>query len=196
MKEATTATKDLIINIITAAYLDNDTLNDTVIQDKRRAERIKELVTYSYHLCSTYGMVYLADDGQAAAMVLLPDTRRFKWRMLLWDLRLVYRVSGIRKALRALSRERALASVQKNRAIYHLYFIGTNPAQKGMGSGTALMKELITDCRNRQLPMYVEARVATTANWYQKFGFHVYHELTHAGRMWYCLRYDIDKGTT
>lgn len=191
MKEATALTKEKIIDIITAAYLDNETLNETVIQDKKRKERLRGLVTYSYFLCSAYGKVYLSEDGLSAAMILFPDTRKFSLRMLLRDLHLLFFVTGFRNALKALSREKALSKVQGNAFIYHLYFIGTSPEHKGKGSGSALIKELIADSEKLNRPAFVEARVPSTSQWYQKFGFTVYHELVHSDRLWYCLRREI-----
>lgn len=56
-----------------------------VKQDVHRIERIRGLLEYSFDVCNAFGEVWISEDEQACALILLPDKKRTRFRVPYYD---------------------------------------------------------------------------------------------------------------
>ncbi|HVI43267.1 MAG TPA: hypothetical protein VM802_00290 [Chitinophaga sp.] len=97
--------KSIVVDILAESYDDNETINETILPSKRK-ERLRGLMEYSIEAALTAGKVCLSDDRQAVALILFPDHSRPVLRSIYLDIQLLFRITGWRRALKALSREK------------------------------------------------------------------------------------------
>ncbi|PSL44634.1 acetyltransferase (GNAT) family protein [Chitinophaga niastensis] len=180
--------RSLVIEILTKAYDKNETINETIMQDKNRNARLHKLMKYSFFLCKQFGKVYLSDDKQAVALILFPEKKRTTLKTIGWDIQFLFTISGFSKSLKALSRENAVRKAHPTGPIYHLWYLATDPLHAGKGIGGALMKDLIGDAEAKNRILCVESRMEQNTSWYQKLGFSIYKELIHEDRKWSCMK--------
>jgi ribosomal protein S18 acetylase RimI-like enzyme len=166
-----------VIEILRSAFDDNKNVNYVVKQDEKRAERIKDLMTYSFNMCNTFGEVWIADDEQACALILFPDKKRTSFRTLLWDLKLALSVIGIDRVSAVLKREAMIKSNHPKEPIAYLWFIGVNPQSQSKGHGSAFLKEVIHTCERKKRPIYLETSMEKNLPFYKKFGFEIFQTL-------------------
>ncbi|HVI47124.1 MAG TPA: GNAT family N-acetyltransferase [Chitinophaga sp.] len=183
--------KQLATEILAAAYTTNDTINETIRRDHRHLQRLRSLMEYSFDVALDFGRICFSDDRQAVALIILPDKKKVTLRSICRDIKLVMKITGLKNALKALDREKAISKVQGENKIYHIWYLGTFPHATGTGIGTALMKDLIQDAQKEGRPIYVESRIPKNTVWYEKRGFSIYRYLEHAGRRWACLRIEV-----
>ncbi|MBB5440658.1 GNAT superfamily N-acetyltransferase [Pedobacter sp. AK017] len=170
MIELQNTDKERIIEILTFAFESNASVNYIVNQDEQRMERIRNLMRYSVRVCSVFGKVVLSDDRNAAALV-MHGPKGFSLRALLWELELIFRVSGLSNLKTVLRREALIKAQHPLKTFYYLWFIGVHPAHRGHGIGSDLLVELLADAERLGLPVYLETSAIRNVPWYEKFGF-------------------------
>lgn len=166
-----------ILDILTRSFDDNKSVNSVVKQDRKRVDRIKQLMNYSFNMCNAFGEVWLSDDQQACALVLFPDKRRTSFRTLLWDLKLALSVIGIKRVRAVLKREAMIKANHPQEPIAYLWFIGVNPLLQGKGIGSAFIQEVIRECERKNRPVYLETSMEKNLLFYNKFGFEIFQSL-------------------
>lgn len=169
--------KERAIEILSNAFDSNLSVNLIVKQDEKRIIRVKRLIDYAYRVCNAYGKVVFSDDGHACALVLLPHMKRVNFKSLYWDLKLLIEIIGISNVLRVLKRESLIKKQHPGSPFYYLWFIGVKPEFKGLGIGTALLRELIADADAMALPLYLETSEPRNILWYQKFEINIFYEV-------------------
>ncbi|WP_276501800.1 hypothetical protein [Terrimonas pollutisoli] len=97
--------KQHIVNILASSFDDNKGVNYIIPQDKRRKQRIRKLMEYSFDICHLYGKVFLADDQHGCALVLFPDKKRTSIKRMWLDLKLVFFSIGLFHLKKAIERE-------------------------------------------------------------------------------------------
>lgn len=177
MIKADKSQKSLIVNILASSFEDNQSVNYIVKQDSKRKERIRALMDYSFEICYMFGAVYLSEDKKACALVLYPDQKRFTFRSLLLDIKLLLNAIGLTRIGKAMSRESAIKSNYPKEPIYYLWFLGVVNSDQNKGIGTRLLNEIIQESQKQHKPIYLETSTMKNIPWYQKFGFTIYHEL-------------------
>lgn len=168
--------KERITEILTYAFEQNASVNYIVKQDELRLIRIKRLMEYAFKICCRYGKVVLSDDRNACALVQLKK-KKFSIHTLLWDIQLIFYVTGIANIPKVLKRESLISKQHPTDKFYYLWFIGVHPVNKGMGAGSLLLSELVADAHTKQIPIYLETSTIKNIAWYEKFGFQVFHKL-------------------
>jgi ribosomal protein S18 acetylase RimI-like enzyme len=174
----------LVVDILARAFDDNKSVNYTVRQDEKRALRIKRLMQYSFDVCYRWGEVYLSDNKNGCALVLLPDRRKTNLKSILLDLKLVISCVSIGNIKKMLERESEIKKLHPDN-MYHIWFIGVDPAQQNNGTGSALLGELIRDGLSTQRTICLETSTLKNIPWYQKFGFRIYNELDLGYRLYF-----------
>lgn len=187
MIQASHADKLLVTAILAKAYEKNDTINETMLPGNRAA-RLQLLMDYSFETALHSGAVYLSDDKKAVALILFPEKIKFSFKSILRDIHFLFFISGFKRAMSALSREKAVRNIHPAGRIYQVWYLATDPACASKGNGATLMQELIRDAQQQQRILCVESRIEKNTNWYQKCGLLPYHELLHQNRRWTCLR--------
>lgn len=169
--------KNRIADILTAAFLDNKSVNYLVPQDGLKLYRIHQLMFYAFEICIQFGKVYLSDDRNACALILYPELKRTTFRSVWLDLKLIFKAIGFNNALKAMKRENKIKALQPSERKAYLWFIGVDPKYQKLGQGKKLMEEIIIACKLEERPIYLETSNLTNLPWYKKFGFEIYDEL-------------------
>ncbi len=111
--------KHVAIEILARSFDDNKSVNYVVKQDKKRLERIRSLMEYSFEMCFLYGEVFLSDDKKGCALILYPHDKKSTIRTTYLDIKLVLGV-GISKVLKISDRESKIKSYHPNKPFIHL----------------------------------------------------------------------------
>lgn len=177
-----------IVELLTTAFDDNQSVNYIVPQDSRRAGRIGRLMDYACRICETYGEVILSADKNSCALVLLPHTKKFSLKSFYWDLKLIFTVTGIRNVVKVMAREKQISKRHPSAAFYYLWFIAVDPAKAGKGLGSELLNQLIAQSQVMNLPFYLETSTAKNIPWYRKHGFQIFDELDLGYKLYFMRR--------
>ena len=177
MKRAVQNQKSLIVEILAASFDDNKSVNFVVKQDKNREKRIKGLMEYSFDICNAFGDVWISEDGQACALVLMPDKKKASLSAILWDVRLALSVIGINRIGPVLSSESKIKSFHPKEPFSYLWFIGVKPELQNKGKGSQLLREIIEESKQGKRPIYLETSVNENLPWYKNHGFEIFNTL-------------------
>lgn len=177
MKRATRADRDLVVDILSAAFRENRSVHYIIPQDKFREKRVRALMDYSFETCFLSGNVYLSDDEKACALISFPDRKKTSFRSILADVKLIFKGTGSGNIVKALQREKAISSHYPDSPIYYLWFIGVSPEQQNQGIGRTLLNEIMEDAENLGRPIYLETSTEKNLPWYHKAGFTIYHQM-------------------
>ena len=187
MTKAQAKDRARVVNMLTLSFDDNKSVNYIIPQDHRRTGRIARLMEYSFDYCRLFGEVYLSDNGQACALVVYPRKVKTSLRSIWLDVRLIVTCVGLNNVRKALSREGIIRKLHPHEAFCYLWFIGVSPAMQRKGTGSMLLEELLEQCDQDGLPVYLETSVERNVPWYAKRGFTVYQELDFGYNL-FCMR--------
>ena len=179
--------RGLVVQILSRSFDDNKSVNYIVRQDSRRAQRLVRLMEYSFDYCQLFGEVYLSEDRQGCALMVLPGQKKTTVRSVLLDLKLIFLCVGLSNVRKVLKREAAIKKFHPAGSMYYLWFIGVLPEAHHSGIGSGLLREIIR-CKEGSLPIYLETSVEKNLPWYEKFGFKVYGELDLGYRLLFLRR--------
>jgi len=177
MKEATEKERDLIINILTNSFDDNQSVNYIVNPDHKRQQRIKSLMAYSFDICSIFGKVYLNDDNTGCALIMYPHKKRTTLKAISLDIKLLFKSIGVWRAGKAMSRESQIKSRYPKEPFYYLWFIAIDKNLQHRGHGSALLEEIIKDAENQNLPILLETSTVKNIPWYNRYKFEIYDRI-------------------
>jgi ribosomal protein S18 acetylase RimI-like enzyme len=177
MVKANAVDKTTVVNILSGAFEDNQSVNFIVRSGKKRAHHIQALMDYSYEVCQLFGEVWLSDDKKACALLLYPDQKRFTFRSILLDIRLVVLTIGLPGISKTLKREAQIQKIQPKEKMAYLWFIGVHPKYQHIGIGSILLKEIISFSNQKEIPIYLETSTLKNLPWYEAFGFQRYNQL-------------------
>lgn len=166
-----------IVDILTDAFADNRSVNYVVKQDRHRLTRIRWLMRYAVATGRDFGKVWLSPDRQAAAVTLLPDTKRVSVASVRRDVVLAFLSTGWRNVHKTLRREAQIKAIHPEEPFCHLWFLGVEEEFQGQGLGSRLLQEIIDHYEVQRRAIYLETSTLRNIPWYKKFGFKVYHEL-------------------
>ena len=169
--------KSLIVNILANSFDDNKSINYIIKQDKKRNQRIRKLMEYSFEVCYLFGDVFLTDDKKGCALILLPDKKRTNFKSILLDAKLIITCTGLSNVGKAMSRETKIKKLHPKELMYYLWFIGVDKKEQNKGIGSALLKEIINQGISMNRSVYLETSNMRNIPWYEKFGFKIYNEL-------------------
>ena len=165
----------IVIDVLSASFDDNKSINYIVRQGSNRTKRIRLLMGYCFDVCLSNGHVYVSDDEYACALVLCSEKTKVSIRR---NLSLIFNCTGLLNVIRVLRREKLLKSHHPMELFYHLWFIGVIPIQQNKGIGSKLLGEVLESCDVDRRPVYLETSVLRNIPWYQQHGFKTFHELS------------------
>lgn len=137
--------KDTVIDILYKAFYDNGSVNFVVKQDKRKNQRIRTLLEYSYYKGQKFGKIILSDDQNAAAILIDPKKEKFT----LWDLKLMFKVIGLRNVMAVLKREKNLKQHCPKADFMYLWYVGVKKDHQGKGLGTKLIQKILASAEGK-----------------------------------------------
>ncbi|MDF3076874.1 MAG: family N-acetyltransferase [Sphingobacteriaceae bacterium] len=188
MIKASYSDKSLVLDILTKSFDTNKSVNYIVKQDKKRVQRVRALMDYSFEVCYLFGEVYLSNNKKACALILYPDKKKATLKSILLDIKLILSCVGLSNVKKALSRESKIKKIQPKEPMYYIWFIGVDPAYQNSGIGTELLNEVIEDSSRKKRPIYLETSTTKNLPWYKKFGFDIYNELDLSYKLFFLKR--------
>ncbi|RYY71652.1 MAG: GNAT family N-acetyltransferase [Chitinophagaceae bacterium] len=169
--------KAWVVNLLSQAFDENQSVNYIVLQDKNRKKRVKALMEYSFDICSMFGEVWLSDDRQACALIFYPEKKKITFKSIYFDIKLILKTIGITRISRALQREANIKAKQPKICMSYLWFIGVNPSHQKHGIGSKLLQEIIEYAKQQDRPVFLETSTLKNLPWYERFGFKIYDKL-------------------
>ena len=163
--------KKRVIDILFDSFYDNKSVNFVVKQDEKKDKRIRVLLNYSYDLGGKFGQVYLTEDNNVCAILVNPAKNKTTLKTILWDLKLVLKCIGLKNVLKVMKRESHIKKHHPKTDFTHLWYIGVCKKHQGLGLGTQLMKTIIADNENKDLPIYLETSMRQNFPFYENLGF-------------------------
>ncbi|MBN8833698.1 MAG: GNAT family N-acetyltransferase [Niastella sp. SCN 39-18] len=192
MIKAQYSDKKLAVDILAKSFDANQSVNYIVEQDKKRIQRVRSLMDYSFEVCYLFGDVFLSDDKKACALITYPDKKKTTLKSILLDVKLILSAVGLKNIKKTLAREAMINKIQPNELKYYLWFIGVDPEYQNEGIGSILLDEIIEDSEHKKRPIYLETSTLKNLPWYKKFGFQIYHELDLSYKLFF-LKREFDK---
>lgn len=169
--------KTRIVELLTKAFYDNQSVNYVVKQDRKREARIRYLMDYSFDICWHWGEIYITDNKKGAVLLLLPHKKKNQIKSTFLDIKLALRTIGLRKILKVIKRENYIKKYHPDYPFYYLWFIGVLPDEQGKGFGSKLLQEVIEESQKHNYSIYLETSTLRNIPFYKKFQFETYHEL-------------------
>lgn len=169
--------KAWVVNLLSQAFDENQSVNYIILQDNNRQKRVKALMDYSFGICSMFGEVWLSDDRQACALILFPEKKKTNFKSVWLDINLILNAIGITRIKKALKREANINAKQPKINRSYLWFIGVNPANQKNGIGSKLLLEIILQAKQQDRPIFLETSTLKNLPWYERFGFKIYEKL-------------------
>lgn len=192
MIKAAYSDRSNIVDILVNSFDDNKSVNYIIAQGRKRMQRIRRLMEYSFDVCYSSGKIFLSEDKKGCALVMLPDMKKTSFRSIWLDLKLMVTCIGLSNIKKALSRETRIKKLQLKRPIYYLWFIAVDPAQQGRGTGSKLLHEIIHESEAEKRPICLETSTLKNIPWYRKSGFTIYNEQDLGYRLFF-LKRDVHK---
>jgi len=180
--------KQLVVDILSKSFGNNQSVNYIANSGKNGTNRIRYLMDYSFEVCHKFGEIYLSDDRHAVALILYPETKKTNFSSVLLDVKLILNCIGVSNIGKALKRESSIKKLQPQKPMNYLWFIGVDPQEQGNGIGSQLMKEVIDHSEEMQKPIYLETSTLSNLPWYEKFGFKIYDELNLSYKLYFLNR--------
>lgn len=176
MKKAQYQDKAPIVAMLTDAFHDNQSVNYVVKQDRKRMERIRALMDYSFEMCWNWGQVFISEDKAAAALLLEPHRKQTNLKAIWLDLQLALKAIGLGRVARVLAREARIEAHHPKEPFLYLWFIGVAAEAQGQGIGSQLLGEVIQKSETSGYPLYLETSTERNLPLYQRHGFETYAE--------------------
>ena len=187
MKKAGYTDKNLVVGILSQSFNDNKSVNYLLPQDSKRDQRLRKFMEYSFEVCYQFGDVFLSDDRNGCALILLPDKKTTTLKSTLLDLKFIFQSIGLSNVKKAISRESEIKTHHPKEPLYYLWFIGVSENEQNKGVGSKLLSEVIAEGRKHNRTVCLETSTVKNLPWYQKFGFKVYKELDFDYKL-YCMK--------
>ena len=187
MLRAQYSDKDLIVGILIDSFSENKSVNYIVKQDANRLTRIRKLMEYSFEICYLYGEIYLSDDRDACALLMLPENKKITIKSVWLDTKFGLLCLGLANSKKAMAREAKIKAVHPDLSMYYLWFIGVPRLQQQKGVGSNLLNEIIKAAEKQHKIICLETSTIRNIPWYEKFGFTIYKELDFGYRL-FCLK--------
>jgi ribosomal protein S18 acetylase RimI-like enzyme len=131
-------------------------------------------------LIAPRGRVFVDDALRAVALWMPPGGWNLPLGTQLAMLPTLARVVGPRRLLRI---AKVSAAIEEGRPDAHWYLalVGTSPAARGSGLGSAVVEAGLALARADGVPALLETSNASNVRWYERFGFAIRRRLEPAG---------------
>src|SRR5665647_442408 len=97
--------KNLVVDILAKSFKDNKSVNYIIKQDKKRNQRIRKLMEYSFEMCYLFGEVFLSENKKGCVLIMLPDKKKTTLKTIVLDANLVLSSIGLLNIKKTLNRE-------------------------------------------------------------------------------------------
>jgi GNAT superfamily N-acetyltransferase len=166
------ADRDAVLATIVDAF-HRDPLWSWICPDPlRRREQHAEIFGLYVECALPNQGVWMTDAGPAAVAVFsAPGKRELSEQAEARLERFLRRALGAHAPAVLETFERFEAAIPEDPAFYYLSFLGTQPAARGKGLGTALLAELVEQADREGRPAYLESSNPSNDPLYERLGF-------------------------
>lgn len=176
MRTASRADKEKVIEILSAAYDTNPSVNWIIKNDKKRLERIKALASYSFETGMDRNGVFISSDGNGCAIFFKQNFKKNSLKDYLRQIELLIRAIGIFRIGEVLLRERYVAKMRpSNGEFLNFWFFGVLPGKSGGNAAKELKDHVFKISEESKLPIYVETTIDKNKRVYERYGFKTFH---------------------
>lgn len=193
MLKAGYSDKGKVVDILSKSFDDNKSVNYIIKQDRKRTQRIRKLMEYSFDICYLFGDIFLSEDKEGCALVVMPDKKRTTLKSISLDIKLALSVIGLSNIKKVMKRESIINKLHPKLPFYYLWFIGVEPIEQSKGIGTKLLNDVISEAKKKHRLIYLETSTLKNIPWYEKFGFTVYNKLDFGYELFCMKRNEYDK---
>ncbi len=180
MTKASFSDKETVVSILHSAFepiYDANSINFIVKQDKKRSQRIRVLMEYLFENCLNFGEVLLSDNREACILLKYPHTERLNFNELFWLLKLAFKCVGLFNVPKVLKRQVTLKKHHIKTPYIHPVIMGAKNEVNGLGIGVRLIKQLINQYSQNELPVIIETTTDQNLKIYKRFGFSVFKKI-------------------
>jgi len=165
----------IVNDILFEAFYENKSVNFILKQDAKKDQQLTILLDYAIYMGEIFGKVYLNKSNNACAIIVDPKKKKITPKAILWNIKLIFKVIGVRGVLKALQREKVLKKYQPKRPFVYLWFIGVKSKEQGKGLGSLMLEEIINDYQGKAI--HLETSTAANIPFYERHGFKKMAEL-------------------
>jgi len=180
MIKASYSDKNHIVTILHSAFEpihDANSINFVVKQDKKRSKRMRLLMEYLFENCMDYGEVLLSNNRNACILMKYPHTEKFTLKGFFWQIKLAFGCIGLKNAPKILRRQAILKKHHITEPYIHPVIMGALNEVNGLGIGVRLIKQLIDEYSQNELPVIIETTTDQNLRIYKRFGFEVFKKI-------------------
>ncbi len=177
MRKAEANDKELVKEILSNSFDENQSINYVVKQDAKRKNRVNDLMKYSFDLCMEFGEVFIDNSNNGCVLVLFPHRKKTTFKAVTLDATLANSAIGLTRIFTVLGRESKIKKFHPKTPFAYLWFIGVDPEFQKKGIGSKLISQVIERYEMEGLPIYLETSTLSNIPWYKKNGFQIYQEI-------------------
>ena len=181
MTKASINDKKLIIDILCSSFAPikfPNSINFIIGSKKNRSKRLKILMNHIFENCFSNGEIFLSQSKKSCLLIEFPHLKKFSYKTLFLDVKLIFYCIGFKRLLRVLKRERLLKSFRPKTPHIHPVIVATFNESNGRGDGVRLMKKVIQLYSTNKLPIIIETTTKTNVRIYESLGFKVRSVIT------------------
>lgn len=187
MLKAGPENRDLVVHILVNSFKDNNSVNDIIGNNSKRNIRIKRLMEYSFDVCDMFGEIFLSEDRNGCALVIMPDKKRVNIKSILLDAKFAITTLGVFNIKKAMDKESKISQAHPKGLLYYLWFIGVDEINQNKGIGSKLLNDIIQEAQKKKRLICLETSTVKNLPWYKKFGFSIYKELDFGYKL-FCMK--------
>ncbi len=191
MQKANFSQKEIAVKILHSAFepiKEDNLINELVINDDKRSQRIQVLMEFLVEDCLRSGEVLLSDNNNACILMKYSDANKFDFWKLKWYVKIALKCTGLFKAVNILKRQSSLKKEHINERYIHPVIMGAKSEVNGRGMGMRLIKELISHYSDNTLPVIIETTTEANKRIYEHFGFRTFQTVKDEDFSIYFLR--------
>lgn len=173
MKPITKEDKNIALEILLSAYIDNPGTNLIVGRTRHKKARLHYLLKYALCKSMLHNGAFISEDKAGVVLILYPKRSYFTFKLLCMEVVLLFYVIGFIRIFAVLKREKLLKSNHFELNDYcHLWFLAVKPAFQKKGIAAAMLNELKNMTAHDNKNIIVET--VEQAEYYIRHGFKKY----------------------
>ena len=178
-RTATASDRRFLADVLSRAFWDDPIMSWLVPNERSRYHRLKIFFDIELGMYARHNEVFTTTDLAAAALWARPNQWKTSNAEVARSSPRLLRAFGI-KAITGLGFLTQMEKVHPVEEHWYLGIVGADPARQGTGAGRAVIEAGLERCDEVGLGAYLESSKASNVPYYERFGFTVTSELTHA----------------
>ncbi len=174
IRRATIQDRTRAVKVLAESFDANPAVNDTIISDNKRNQRLIALMEYVFDTGFSRGGVFVTEDVNGVLVLYDPVLAPARVSDYFRQLKLIHKCVGWSRMRYASSKDKKMASFRPATSHLYLQMIGIDPASQGKGVGSELIRFMQEKSRVESRPIYLETSVNKNVEMYLRKGFVVH----------------------